>query len=79
MIYESPEKQRLKVELEAYLKNEVERLGQEAMYKGLITFNGQTPPDYEKPWQIQINGKDEYFTLKEAKLRLQEILDIENF
>jgi hypothetical protein len=78
MMNQSPEEQRRRIATEAYLRNQVERLGKEAMDKGLITLNGQTPPNYEKPWQIQIHGEDEYFTLEEAKLKLEEMLDTKN-
>lgn len=71
---ESPEVQRLKVEVEAYHRNEVDRLGKEAMNKRLISSYGHDPSKGNKPCMINQHGKDEYFDCEDAISKLQDIL-----
>lgn len=72
---ESPEQQRQRVEREAALKAEVKKLSQTAWEQKLISSYGDAPPTEEQLWQIQRNGKDECFTLEEAKSKLEEIIE----
>ena len=79
MMNQSPEEQRRRVATEASLRNEVRRLAKEAMDKGLISSSGDAPSTAEKPWMIQQNGKEEHYTLKDAKSKLEKILNNEIF
>lgn len=71
---ESPEQQRQRVEREAALKTELWELCRKAGELKLVSVCGESDKP-EKPWWIQHNGKDEYFTLEEAKSKLEEILE----
>ena len=73
MMNEHPEEQRRRVETDAILRNELNRLGLEAMSKGIISNCGYVNSE-EKPYIIQFNGEKEYYTQEEAKSKLKEIL-----
>lgn len=74
MMNQSPEEQRQRVLTEAYCVNEVNRLGQEAMDKGLISGYGHDPSNSNNPYMINQHRKEEYFDCEKAISRLQDII-----